>query len=160
MSIFALCRVFCIACITFGPASSAWADSSDSHLKAVISQLDQDMFAAFNRCDGDGFGHFLSEDVEFYHDDDGVVSRDALIEAVNTAICGNFTRALIEDSLEVWEIPGFGAIQSGVHVFTNAGADAPHGEGRFLHIWKREGDRWVVSRIVSYAHGPFQAPAD
>jgi hypothetical protein len=55
--------------------------------------------------------------------------------------------------MEVWAIPGFGAVQIGCHTFTNDGASFPHGMARFLHVWHQTDDGdWVVTRIVSYDH--------
>jgi len=125
-------------------------------LQETITAADAQMFAAFNSCDGEGFGEFLAEDVEFYHDVNGLsVDRDALIEAVNTSICGNFRRQLTPGTLEVWPVPGYGAIETGWHAFINYGADEPHGQGRFLQIWRQDADGWKLTRVVSYDHGPF-----
>ncbi|RKR03962.1 nuclear transport factor 2 family protein [Maricaulis maris] len=130
--------------------------ASDATLHDTISALDAAMFEAFNSCDGEEFGTFIAEDIEFYHDLDGLNrDRDSLIQAVNTSICGNFRRQLTPGSIEVWPLPGYGAIESGWHAFINYGADEPHGQGRFLHIWRQDEDGWKITRIVSYDHGPF-----
>jgi ketosteroid isomerase-like protein len=125
-------------------------------LLETVTALDADVFEAFNSCDGEGFGAFIAEEIEFYHDVDGLIlDRAALIEAVNTSICGNFQRQLTPGSIEVWPVPGYGAIQTGWHAFINYGADAPHGQGRFLHVWRQDADGWKLTRIVSYDHGAF-----
>ncbi|OLF81551.1 hypothetical protein AWH62_02455 [Maricaulis sp. W15] len=130
--------------------------AGDATLHDTISALDAAMFEAFNSCDGEEFGTFIAEDIEFYHDLDGLnQDRDSLIQAVNTSICGNFRRQLTPGSIEVWPLPGYGAIESGWHAFINYGADEPHGQGRFLHIWRQDEDGWKITRIVSYDHGPF-----
>ena len=130
--------------------------AGDPTLHDTVAALDAAMFEAFNSCDGEGYGAFLAEDIEFYHDADGLnQDRDSLIEAVNTTICGNFRRQLTPGSMEVWPVPGYGAIETGWHAFVNYGADAPHGQGRFLLIWRQDADGWKVTRIVSYDHGPF-----
>ena len=141
-----------------GACLSAPATGEDAaDLIDIITARDTAMFEAFNTCDGKAFRTFLTDDMEFYHDDDGVLDGpDTLANAVDTSICGNFTRQLVADSLEVWPIPGFGAIQTGVHTFTNVGAVDPHGKGRFLLVWKQTEGGWKVARIVSYDHGPFE----
>ncbi|MEL6687067.1 MAG: nuclear transport factor 2 family protein [Pseudomonadota bacterium] len=136
-------------------SSVAFANSPDSDLFDQIMEQDQAMFGAFNSCDKALFETFIAEDVEFYHDNDGIVERASFIDAVETSICNNFTRSLIKESMEVWPVTGFGAIQTGRHLFTNSGASEPHGEAKFLQIWKQEDGQWKVTRIVSYAHGPF-----
>ena len=143
-----------LASIALAPAALA----QERDLYAEIMAQDAALFEAFNSCDGEGFGARVSEDIEFYHDLDGLgTDRAALVESVNTTICGNFQRILDEASVEVWPVPGHGAIQSGVHYFINYGADAPHGRGRFLHIWQETEAGWQLSRVVSYDHGPYVA---
>ena len=160
-------RLWAVILPTFGIISCATAQEAPqetapvvelSPLHQLIAENDAAMFAAFNSCDGDAFGAYLDEGLEFYHDDDGVLDGPGpLIEAVKTSICGNFTRHLIPSSLEVWPIPGYGAVQAGVHTFTNAGATEPHGQGRFLHIWREDDDGWRITRIVSYDHRAYEA---
>ena len=105
-------------------------------------------------------GADVEEGLEFYHDQAGLsVGRAATVEAVKNNVCNNFTRQLLPGTLEVWPVPGYGAIETGLHTFTNVGADAPHGIARFLHVWHQEGDTWRISRIVSYDNGPYTPPA-
>ncbi len=135
--------------------TSAYAPA-DPSLTALIAEKGAAMFAAFNACDGDGFGAYVEEGLEFYHDQAGLsVGRAATVEAVKNNVCNNFTRQLLPGTLEVWPVPGYGAIETGLHTFTKVGADAPHGVARFLHVWHQAGDAWRISRIVSYAHGPY-----
>ena len=130
--------------------------AAEPTLHDTIVALDARIFEAFNTCDGAGFGALVAEDIEFYHDVAGLeLSREALIEAVNTSICGNFQRRLTPGSIEVWPVPGYGAIETGWHAFINDGATEPHGQGRFLHIWRQDADGWTLARVVSYDHGPF-----
>lgn len=149
------------ACATpAAPAPTSAHEPADLALTALIAEKDAAMFAAFNSCDGEGFGAYVEEGLEFYHDQAGLsVGRAATVEAVKTNVCNNFTRQLLPGTLEVWPVPGYGAIETGLHTFTNVGADAPHGIARFLHVWHQEGDTWRISRIVSYDHGPYTPPA-
>ena len=148
------------ACAT--PAASAPAEqAADPALTALIAEKDAAMFAAFNSCDGEGFGAYLEEGLEFYHDEAGLsLGRGATVDAVNNNVCNNFTRQLLPGTLEVWPVPGYGAVETGLHTFTNVGADVPHGIARFLHVWHQDGEIWRVARIVSYGHGPYTAPED
>jgi hypothetical protein len=41
-------------------------------LETVIA-LDAQVFEAFNSCDGEGFGAYIAEGIEFYHDVDGLI---------------------------------------------------------------------------------------
>ncbi len=127
----------------------------DDPLFRTVAALDAQVFAAFNRCDLDTLGRFFAEDLEFYHDIDGLSrSRATFIEAVKNNICGKVTRELVPDTLEVHPMNGFGAIEMGVHRFHHPGRDdvEPIGEGRFTHIWRLENGEWTIIRVISYDH--------
>lgn len=159
----AACALLALAACATPAAPASAPRVVDPALTALIAEKDAAMFAAFNTCDGETFGAYLEDDLEFYHDNAGLsVGRAATVEAVNTNVCNNFTRQLVPGTLEVWPIPGYGAVETGLHTFTNVGADAPHGIARFLHVWHQDGDSWRISRIVSYDHGPYpiEASAD
>jgi hypothetical protein len=155
----AVFALLAIAACTTPAAPAPVPEAADPALTALIAEKDAAMFAAFNSCDGEGFGAYLEDGLEFYHDQAGLsVGRAATVDAVNNSVCNNFTRQLVPGTLEVWPIPGYGAVETGLHTFTNAGADAPHGIARFLHVWHQEGDTWRIARIVSYGHAPYTPP--
>jgi hypothetical protein len=117
------------------------------------------MFDAFNRCeDPDELARheaFFAEDVEFYHDQGGATfSRDAMIEATRDNACGNYWRERIEGSLEVHPIGDFGAIAIGEHRFCEFTAGDCPGLADFIIVWRKDPDRWRVTRVLSYGHRP------
>jgi len=149
-----------LAAIILCAAPAFAQETEDPALTALIAEKDAAMFAAFNTCDGDTVGEYVEEDLEFYHDNAGLSrGRASIVDAVKNNVCNNFTRQLLPGTLEVWPVPGYGAIETGVHTFTNVGATEPHGIGRFLHIWHQDGDTWRIARIVSYDHGPYTPDA-
>ncbi len=128
-------------------------------LYAVTADLDRRLFDAYNRCDLDAFRTFVDpENLEFFHDHSGLsTSVDDLVDALERNICGKTRRQLEPGTLEVWPLPGYGAVQTGKHRFFQFGKDgAPDTGGtvlaRFLHIWKLADGEWKLTRIVSYAH--------
>lgn len=136
-------------------------ETEDPALAALIAAKDAAMFEAFNTCDAETFGQYVEDGLEFYHDYNGLTLGAApIVNAVTNSVCGNFTRQLVPGTLEVWPLPGYGAVETGHHTFTNAGAEAPHGTGRFLHNWHQDGEAWRVTRIVSYDHGPVEPQPD
>ena len=46
---------------------------------------------------------------------------------------------------------GYGAIQIGRHVFARAGEPGSEA-AKFVHLWKRDGDRWRLARVLSFDH--------
>jgi hypothetical protein len=62
-------------------------------------------------------------------------------------------RELVAGSLEVHPIKGYGAIEIGVHRFCHKeNGNEECGTFKFVHIWRKNGDSWQVSRVVSYGH--------
>jgi ketosteroid isomerase-like protein len=120
---------------------------------AIVAQ-DSIFFNYYNTCDKnlDKYGNFYSDNVEFYHDQGGLMtSKNELIEATKKNICGKVTRELVKESVEVYPIHDFGAIEIGLHKFKNnqEPADTPSKIGRFMIIWKKENNSWKISRVVS-----------
>jgi Domain of unknown function (DUF4440) len=123
-------------------------------LKQTITALDAGMFAAYNNCELDKFRQYLASDIEFFHDFGGVMTgADAVVEAGRKNVCGKVRRELV--SLNVYPIPGYGAIEEGLHKFYNRSSGKEEGGdklAKFLHIWRNQGGEWKITRVVSYAH--------
>ena len=133
------------------PKSTALPDE----LIRTITSLDQALFEAYNTCDLDKFGSFFIEDVEFYHDQGGVtLGRQNLTEAVKKNICGKVRRELVSETLQVYPMRGFGAVEMGVHRFHQPKVDPnkPTGEAKFIHLWQNKEGVWKVTRVISYDH--------
>ena len=80
--------------------------------------LDAQLFEAYNRCDLDAFRALLADDLEFYHDQGGLMlGPEAVTEATRKYICGKVRRELVPGTLEVDRIEGYGAIELGSHRF-------------------------------------------
>ena len=136
-------------------AESPRKTAPDDDLFRTISSLDAAVFDAFNRCDLEKFGRFFIDDLEFYHDKDGLTrSRQSLVEAVKANICGKVRRELVPGTLEVHPMDGYGALEMGVHRFHHPGRDdtEPVGEGRFIHLWQNTDGAWRITRVISYDH--------
>jgi ketosteroid isomerase-like protein len=129
--------------------------AADSPLRAEIESADAAMFAAFNAHDAAKLMSFFADDVEFYHDKDGLVSRDSLAKGFAQLFSRNdgLRRDLVPGSLEVYPIKDFGAIEVAQHRFCHVenGKD-DCGTFKFLHVWKKSDAGWKVSRVISYAH--------
>jgi len=125
--------------------------SDENELHKFISELDSIFFTAYNTCDLDTQANLISEDLEFYHDKGGLsTSKKEMMEAVEKNICGKVRRELVKGSIEVSEIPGFGAVQLGMHKFyNNQELNAISKPSRFVTLWKQTGDSWQMTRIIS-----------
>ena len=121
----------------------------------TIAQIDAKTFAAFNAHDLDQLMSMFARDLEFYHDKGGLTNYDQTREGFRKmfATTPDIRRELLADSLKIYPIKDFGAIEVGTHRFCHKeqGKD-DCGEFPFVMIWKKEGDTWTISRVVSYGH--------
>ena len=132
------------------------AHSKDSdELFNEISQMDKVLFDAFNSCNLKIMGNVFSKDLEFYHDKGGVSNYEQTM-SVAKSNCDKklgLKRTLLKESLKVFPIKSFGAIQEASHQFChmeNGKNDC--GVFKFVHIWKKDNLNWKLTRIVSYDH--------
>lgn len=156
----------CLAQDAAAPAAASPVVSS-AELKAVIRARGQAVFdAAFETCDLAALRALVSNDMEFYHDKGGVVARSGkqFVDAIDQRCAGQNApdsyrsrRELVEDTLEVYAIPGYGAMEAGTHRFYERKGDGPEslaGIAKFAHVWQQVNGEWKLSRVMSYAHGP------
>lgn len=124
----------------------------DKKLYDTIVYLDSVLFEAYNTCKLDRFERYFSDSIEFYHDKGGLSnSKKQLIESLRNNICGKVTRELIPGSIEVYPIPGYGAVQIGNHRFHNnqEPPGTPSRIGKFVHTWQYKNGEWKISRVIS-----------
>jgi hypothetical protein len=128
----------------------------DDDLFRTIASLDRALFDAANRCDLQTLGTFFRDDLEFYHDDGGLVhrSRRSFLEGVKNNLCGKVRRELVAGTLEAYPLHGYGAVQMGVHRFHHPGREdtEPPGEAKFIHLWQNRDGAWQITRVISYDH--------
>lgn len=119
-------------------------------LHDTIARLDSLFFDAYNTCKLEVMTALIAEDVEFYHDLGGrSTSRNDIVDGVRRNVCGKSSRELLEGSIEVYPIPGYGAVQIGAHRFRNHQEASVSRYARFVHTWKREPDGWKLARVIS-----------
>ena len=151
-----LILTFFISLIILSPLSATAQDS----LYHEIFKADQAAFSAYNDRDIDAFAKYLSKDVEFYHDQDGLIfPYDTLIKAFSHLFRPDrptqALRVLDSSSFQVYPIQGYGAVETATHKFY---AVSPEKGSQFETIaktfilWKKENDKWLMSKVVSYNH--------
>jgi len=126
-----------------------------SALTASITAMDKKMFDAFNAHDVDTLMGMFAQDLEFYRDTGGLTDHQHTRQGFDTMF-GNspdIKRTLVPGSLQVYPIKDFGAIEVGTHRFCHKenGKD-DCGTFPFILVWKKSGDSWQVSRVISYGH--------
>jgi CubicO group peptidase (beta-lactamase class C family) len=126
-------------------------------LRDEILAADRRLFDAYNTCDIAQFSRSLGSDLEFFHDTTGLKGHDWNVEALKQrcAESTKYHRTLDEESVRVFPVPGYGAMELGTHRFYEKRADgsenldAAHG---FANVWKKTPDGWKLARVLSYGH--------
>jgi len=124
----------------------------DIELYKTIVHLDAVYFEAYNTCDLKTQADLYSEDLEFFHDKGGLsTSKSDLLEALEQNICGKVTRELVPESIEVYPIKDWGAVEIGLHKFHNN--QEPEGTiskiGKFVMLWEHKNDNWKITKVIS-----------
>ncbi len=108
----------------------------------------------FNQCNLDEIEKLIMDDIEFYHDKDGITrSKKKFLSSIKNNLCTSGTniikRVLDEASFEVFPLYEegklYGAIQNGVHSFGQT-------QAVYSHVWLLEKEKWKLSRVLSYNH--------
>jgi len=133
--------------------SNAQSNAQPDPLFKTIQSLDTKLFDAYNHCDLTTLGAMVSDDLEFYHDQTGLsVGKAPFLAAIKQNICGKVERTLLPETLEVYPLKGYGAIEIGVHRFHHPGDAENVGDARFVTLWQNRNGLWKVTRVISYDH--------
>lgn len=155
-------------------SATAFAQSGSPTLFETMQALDTQLFDAANHCDYQKLTAMVDENLEFYHDQGGLMlGRQAFLDAIKNNTCGVMIRELVPATFQVYPIKGYGGIEMGVHRFHHPGhekefpgarqlgmtrfldqgaAEWRVGEAKFLHIWQLKDGNWQLTRVVSYGH--------
>jgi ketosteroid isomerase-like protein len=122
-----------------------------------ILKVDSAFFQSFNTCDTITYRKFLTDDLEFYHDLGGVHYLPTEMQSMREmcAMNNHIRRELFKNTLEVYKLGDFGAVQIGVHriYHTNPGqSEHISGDYKFIHVWQKADGAWKLKRIISYDH--------
>ena len=142
-----------ISAIGQPPAPSQLSESRE--LFETIARMDAKLFDAFNAHNLDAMMAMFADDLEFYQDNDGVSNYQQSKNDFTKMLANvpDIRRELMKDSLEVYPIKDYGAIEIGVHRFCHKEDGKEEcGSFKFVHVWRKNGDSWKISRIISYGH--------
>lgn len=145
---------FCLSIIS--PAVAA-PDKAQAELFETIARLDSEIFGAFNKHDVARLMSLFTEDLEFYHDTGGLSNYAENGESFKKMFAStpDIRRDLEPGSLQVYPIKDYGAMEIGRHRFCHKenGKDECGSFG-FAMVWRKTGDSWKISRVLSYGHKP------
>ncbi|KAA9332480.1 nuclear transport factor 2 family protein [Hymenobacter busanensis] len=140
-----------------GPGAAAARAPVDAALYRTIASLDSAMFVAFNQHDAARLQQYFADDLEFYHDKGGLANFEQTMQGFRRMFEQNRTtglnRQLVPGTLEVFPIKGYGAVETYQHRFCHVenGKD-DCGTFKNMMVWRLQGGRWQVTRVVSYDH--------
>ena len=119
-----------------------------------LARMDSLLFqTAFVSCDAEAFRTFFTEDAEFYHDLGGARFGEDVRTLKDCPRDQGVRRVLVQGSLEVYPMNGYGAIQMGEHRFVQADGE-PATIAKFVHLWRQDSAGWRISRVLSFEHLP------
>ena len=141
------------ACLNTGHLVAQQRDT----LFRAIEHMDSMLFNAFNSCDTIAAKQFFTKDLEFYHDKGGLTDYEENMRSIRIRCEQDFVvrRELVRETMEVFPIKSYGAIQIGSHKFfvKNKGEkERLDGTFRFVHVWRKEDGTWKIARVVSFDH--------
>jgi ketosteroid isomerase-like protein len=142
--------------VTRGGAQTV-ASPSPPSLFDEISKMDTILFDAFNRRDLAKLKTLFTEDLEFYHDRGGLTNYQQAMDSFKKNFDSPTTvrRELVDGTLEVYPIQGYGAVEIGVHRFysTDPGQkERLTATAKFVHVWQKKNGEWKIARVISYDH--------
>jgi ketosteroid isomerase-like protein len=148
-------RLFLFVVLAFcSMRATAHSQAQPDPLFKTIQSLDAKLFDAYNHCDLTTLGSMVSDDLEFYHDQTGLsVGKEPFLTAIKQNICGKVQRTLLTDTLEVYPLNGYGAVEIGIHRFHHPGRpEDGMGDAKFVTLWQNNKGAWKVTRVISYDH--------
>ncbi|GMN11585.1 DUF4440 domain-containing protein [Croceitalea sp. MTPC9] len=129
--------------------------NTETEFFKTLKMADSLLFdVGFNECNLQQVAQLVGDDIEFYHDKDGITkSKTKFLASIKDNLCSSgknmLKRVLDESSLEVFPLYKdgklYGAIQNGVHNFAQTKAS-------FSHVWLIKKGQWKLSRVLSYNH--------
>lgn len=136
-------------------------------MRTQVVAADARLFELFmERCDPDALRAMVTDDFEFFDDRGGLVATDGDVFVAQYAErCGGrdapdawrSRREALADTVAIFPIAHYGAVETGEHVFYERQGDGPEsrvGRARFAQMWKLEGGSWKLARVFSYDHAP------
>lgn len=130
-------------------------NATSGELFESIARMDSVVFDAFNAHDLERLMALFTDDLEFYDDGSGLKgysgTKQDFVKVFHDV--PDLHRELLKETLEVYPVPGYGAIEAGQHRFChqeNGKQDC--GVMKFAMVWKRTGETWKLARVLSYAH--------
>ncbi|ULC60309.1 nuclear transport factor 2 family protein [Flaviramulus sp. BrNp1-15] len=136
-------------------------NNSKKDLEAIITYHDSIFWEGFNTCNLSILKDYISDDLEFYHDKNGLtVGAEIFLKVTDKNLCTSkgqwrLRREVVTGSVKIYPINNYGAIMSGEHQFFITENNKPEyldGISKFTNIWQLKENKWKMTRVLSYDH--------
>lgn len=137
--------------------------NAQESVQNLIIEKDSVFWKAYNECDIATMENFLSADLEFYHDKNGIErGLENLSESLSNGLCktgkNHLRREVVPNTVNVFPLKDkdsiYGAIITGEHLFYSNESGNSEGKAKFSHLWLLEDGKWKMHRVFSYDHHP------
>jgi len=148
--IIALALLFGTLCVGF----SARAQDK-AKLYQTIAHMDSVLFDAFNNHQLEVLQQVFAGNAEFYHDRDGLSDYHTTMNNFKRVFAEtpDLHRDLVAGTLEIYPLPGYGALETGEHRFTlTRNGQKLSTVYKFTNIWQFKDGLWKVTRSISIGH--------
>ncbi|MCH2044440.1 MAG: nuclear transport factor 2 family protein [Saprospiraceae bacterium] len=137
-------------------------DKEEQVIFTLLKEKDNILFKlGFEQCDTNSLRKIISTDLEFYHDQGGMMNSGTQFLQSIAGLCQmNYkaTRELEENSLAIHLLKNngelYGAIQTGKHRFYGEEGKSKYltSTAEFTHLWILEANEWKLKRVLSFNH--------
>ena len=116
-----------------------------------IVQMDSVFFSAYNKCDLKKQESIYSDEIEFFHDKSGLMtSKKEILNSTEKFICNKVTRKVHKETIEVYPINNYGAVEIGFHEFhNNQEPNRIPSPSKFIIIWHKVDALWKITKVIS-----------
>ena len=128
---------------------------ANKSLYETIIKQDSILFEAFNARDITALKSYFTDNLEVYQDNTGLRNYDETIQAFTGLFKMDYvlTRKPVIESIEVYPVKNFGAIETGQHIFCHTeNGKLECATFKFVHIWEDKNGQWKVAKIITYDH--------
>jgi ketosteroid isomerase-like protein len=128
---------------------------ADKPLYETIIKKDSILFEAFNTRDITALKSYFTDNLEVYQDNTGLRNYEETVQAFTELFKMDYvlTRKPILESIEVYPVRNFGAIETGQHTFCHTeNGKLECATFKFVHIWENKNGQWKVAKIITYDH--------
>lgn len=128
---------------------------TDKLLYQTILEQDSLLFGAFNDRNITTLKSYFTNKLEVYQDNTGLRNFDETVQAFTGVFKMDYilTRRPIIESIEVYPLKNYGAIETGQHTFCHTeNGKLESATFKFVHIWENKDGQWKVAKIITYDH--------